>query len=173
MATLTFWHQPFHLRLSPEPFSLTYHWSTHLYSTRSFKAGSRCSELPNMQQTLDDHPKRIALDVNILQHLQRGSSFRRKAEELSTLLPPDLQHRQNITHFPSPLWQQNSSFERRISTSVPVITGQTNDNNLKWQCSLSIITSYQADYVIYTDGSGCSRSPHQTISPSACCSHYH
>ena len=153
MATLTFRQQPFHLRLSPEPFSSTYHWSTHLYSTRSFKTGSRCSELPNLQKTLDDHSKRIALDVNIPQHLQSGSSFRPKAEELSTLLPPDLQHRQNITHFPSPIWQQNSSFDIQISTSVAGITGRTDHNNLKRQCGLSIITSYQADYVIYTDES--------------------
>ena len=49
-----------------------------------------------------DHPKRIALDANILQRLQNRSSFRQKAEELSTLLSPintdktsfifDLQH---------------------------------------------------------------------------------
>ena len=81
------------------------------------------------------------------------SSFCRKAEELSTLLPPDLQHRQNITHFPSPPWQQSSSDVGRISTSVPGITGRADDKNLKLQCSLSTITSYQADYIIYTDGS--------------------
>ena len=100
-----------------------------------------------------DHPKRIALDVNISQRLQSRSSFRQKAEELSTLLPPDLQHRQNITHFPSPPWQQSPSHDERISTSVPGITGRADDNNLKRQCSLSTIASYQADYVIYTDGS--------------------
>ena len=61
------------------------------------------------RRSADDHPKRIALDVNIPQRLQSCSSFRGKAEELSTLLPPDLQHRQNIIHFPSPPWQQNSS----------------------------------------------------------------
>ena len=49
-----------------------------------------------------DHLKRIAVDVNVPQCLQNRSSFRRKAEELSTLLPPDLQHRQNIVHFLSP-----------------------------------------------------------------------
>ena len=98
----------------------------------------------------DDH--RIALDVDIPQRLQSCSSFRRKAEELSSLLPPDLQHRQNI-HFPSPPWQQSSSHTGRISTSVPGITSRADDNNIKRQCSLSTIISYQADYVVYTDGS--------------------
>ena len=79
-------------------------------------------------------------------------SFRWKAEELSTLLPPDLQHRQNITHFPSPPWQWSSSHVGWIFTSVPSITGRADNKNLKLQCSLSTITSYQADYVTYTDG---------------------
>ena len=51
----------------------------------------------------------IVKDVNIPQLLQSCSSFCRKAEELSTLLPPVLQHRQIITHFPSLPWQQSSS----------------------------------------------------------------
>ena len=50
-------------------------------------------------RSTDNHPKRIALDANIPQRLQSRSSFRRKAEELSTLLPPGLQHRQNIIIF--------------------------------------------------------------------------
>ena len=104
-------------------------------------------------RSTDNHPKHIALDVNIQQCLQSRSSFRRKAEELLTLLPPDLQHRQNITHFSSPPWWQSSSHVGRVSTSVPGITGQADDNSIKWQCILSTIASYQADYVIYTDGS--------------------
>ena len=104
-------------------------------------------------RSTDDHPKRIALDVNIPQRLLSHSSSRRKAEELSTLLLTDLHHRQNITHFPSPPWQQSPSHDERISTSVAGITGGADDNNLKRQCSLSTIASYQADYVIYTDGS--------------------
>ena len=107
----------------------------------------------NARPSADDHPKRHALDVSIPQRFQSCSSFRRKAEELSTLLPPDLQHRQNIIHFPSPPWQQNSSHTRRISNSVPGITSQADDNDIKWQCSLSTISSYQANYVVYTDGS--------------------
>ena len=92
-------------------------------------------------RSTDDHPKRIALDVNIPQRLQSRSSFRRKAEERSTLLPPDLQHRQNIIHFPSSLWQQSSSHVGRISTSVPGITGRADDNSIKRQYSLSTIAS--------------------------------
>ena len=68
-------------------------------------------------------------------------------------LPPDLQHRQNITNFSSPPWQQGSSHVGRIYTSVPGITGRADDNSIKRQCSLSTIASYQADYVIYTNGS--------------------
>ena len=45
------------------------------------------------------------------------------------------------------------SHVERISTSVPGITVRTDDNRVKQQCSLSTIASYQADYVIYTDGS--------------------
>ena len=71
----------------------------------------------------DDHPKCIALDVNVPQRLQSRSSLRRKPEELSTLLPPDFQHRQNITHFPSPPWQQSCYHVAQTSTSVPGITG--------------------------------------------------
>ena len=104
-------------------------------------------------RSTDNHPKPIALDVNIPQRLLSCSSFRQKAEEFSTLLPPDLQHRQNITHFPSSPWQQSPSHDGRIATSVPGINGWADDNNLKRQCSLSIISSYQADYVTYTDGS--------------------
>ena len=105
------------------------------------------------RRSTDDHPKCIALNVNIPQRLQSRSSFRRKAEELSSLLPPDLQHRQNIIHFPSPPWQQSSSNTGRISTSVPGITSRADDNNIKRQCSLSTMISYQADYVVYTNGS--------------------
>ena len=59
----------------------------------------------------------------LLSVIQSSSSFRQKAEELFTLLLPHLQHRQNITHFPSPPWQQSPSHEGRIATSVPGITG--------------------------------------------------
>ena len=74
-------------------------------------------------RSTNDHPKSIALTVNVVQRLQNRSSFHRKAEELSNLLPTDLQHRQNIVHFPSSLWQQSSSREGRIATPIPGITG--------------------------------------------------
>ena len=123
---------------------------------QSYSTYSKCLILKaneKARRSTDDHPKRIALDVNIPQRLQSHSSLRRKAEELSTLLPPDLQHRQNIILFPSPPWQLNSSHTGRISTSVPGITSRADDNDTKRQCSLSTIISYQADYVVYTDGS--------------------
>ena len=121
------------------------------YSTCSKRLIVKANE--KARRSTVDHPKCIALDVNIPQLLQSRSSFRRKAEELLTLLPPDLQHRQSIIHFPSPPWQQSSSHTGRISTSVPGITSRADDNNIKQQCSLSTIISYQADYVVYTDGS--------------------
>ena len=77
------------------------------YSTCSKRLILKANE--KARCSTDDHPKRIALNVNIPQRLQSCSSFRQKAEELSSLLPPDLQHRQNIIHFPSPPWQQCSS----------------------------------------------------------------
>ena len=113
------------------------------YSTCSKRLILKADE--KARRRTDDHPKRIALDVAIPQRLQSRSSFHRKAEELSTLLPPDLQHRQNIIHFPSPPWQQSSSHTGRISTSVPGITSRAYDNNIKRKCSLSTIISYQAD----------------------------
>ena len=122
------------------------------YSTCSKRLILKAKE--KAQCSTDDHPKLITLDVNIRQRLQSRLSFRQKPEELSTLLPPNLQHRQNIIHFPSPPWQQNSSQTRRISTSVPGTTSRVDGNSIKQQCSVSTITSYQADYVVYTDGSG-------------------
>ena len=92
-------------------------------------------------RSTDDYPGSIALDVNIPQRLLNRSSFRRKAE-ISTHLPPELQHRQNIIHFPSPPWQQRSSHEERVATSVPGITGRADDINLRRQCSLTTIASY-------------------------------
>ena len=46
-----------------------------------------------------------------------------------------------------------NSHTGRISTSVPGITSRADDNNIKRQFSLSTIVSYQADYVVYTNGS--------------------
>ena len=121
------------------------------YSTCSKRLILKANE--KARRSTDDHPKRITLDVNISQGLQGHSSFRQKAEEISTLLPPDLQHRQNIIHFPSPTWQQRSSHIGRTSTSVSGVTRRADDNSIKRQCGLSTIAPYQADYVVYTDGS--------------------
>ena len=63
------------------------------------------------------------------------------------------QHRQSIIHFPSPPWQQSSSHEEQIATSVPGITGRADNISLRCQYSITTIASYQADYVIYIDGS--------------------
>ena len=41
-------------------------------------------------RSTDNHPKCVALATNIPQRLQSRCSFRRKANELSTLLPPEL-----------------------------------------------------------------------------------
>ena len=103
-------------------------------------------------RSTDDHPKRVALATNIPQRLQSHCSFCRKANELSTLLQPEHEHRQNINHFSSAPWQLNASCERRISTTVPGITGRADDMDQKRQCSLTAIASYQADYTICTDG---------------------
>ena len=43
----------------------------------------------------------VALATDIPQYLQNLCTFRRKANDLSTLLPPELQHQQTINHFPS------------------------------------------------------------------------
>ena len=65
------------------------------YSTCSKRLILKANE--KARHSAGNHPKRIALNVNIPQRLQSRSSFRRKAEELSTLLSPDLQHRQKTS----------------------------------------------------------------------------
>ena len=66
---------------------------------QSYSTWSKCLILKAIEKarhSTDDHPKRIVLDVNIPQHFQSCSSFLQKAEELLSLLPPDLQHRQIV-----------------------------------------------------------------------------
>ena len=99
----------------------------------------------------NDHPKCIALAADIPQHLQNRCSFHPKVNNLSTLLLFKLQHWQNINHFPSPPWQLSTHCQEQIVTTVPGITGQVDDIDLKCQYSLTIIASHQADYPIYTD----------------------
>ena len=70
----------------------------------SYHTCSNCLILKACEKALrstDDHPKRLALAADIPQRLLNCSSFHWKAE-LSTLLPSELQHKQNIIHFPSP-----------------------------------------------------------------------
>ena len=121
------------------------------YQTCSNRLILKASE--KAMRSSDDHLKRVALATNIPQRLQNHCSFRHKVNELSTLLPPGLQHRQSINHFSSPPWQLNTSCEERISTTVPGITGRADDLDQKRHCSLTAIASYQSHYTIYTDGS--------------------
>ena len=53
----------------------------------------------NAMRSIDEHPKHVALAPEIPQRLQNRCSFRRKAKELSTLLPLELQHGQSINYF--------------------------------------------------------------------------
>ena len=53
MAVLAIRNQPLQLRSSSKSLFSTHHWLTHLYTSRSSTTGSRCSELLNLQQTLN------------------------------------------------------------------------------------------------------------------------
>ena len=95
---------------------------------QSYHTCSNCLILKARKKALrsaDDHPKRATLSADIPQRLQNRSSLHRTTEELSTLLPPELQHKQNIIHFSSPPWQFSTSHEERIATTVPGITAKT------------------------------------------------
>ena len=99
-------------------------------------------------RSTDDHPKRVALAADTPR-----CSFRCKANNISTLSPVGLEHRETINHSQSPPWQLNTPRKKQISTSVPGIAGRAEDIDLKRQCSLTLIASYQANYTIYADGS--------------------
>ena len=147
-----------------KPFSLTYHRPACFYTTRSLRLEvdvQSCHICINHLIlrarekafcSTYDHPKHVAPAADIPQHLQDCSNFCWKAEELSTLLPPELQHRQNIIHFPSPPWQHSTPHEEQITTTVPGIAGHADNTDLKCWCRLTTI-AYQADYTIYTDRS--------------------
>ena len=98
-------------------------------------------------QSTDDHPKCVALDVNIPQRLQNSWAFVKKQKNF--LLSCHLNFNTDKISYR----QQSSSHEEQIATSVPGITGRVDNINLRHQCSLTTIISYHADYVIYTDGS--------------------
>ena len=68
-------------------------------------------------------------------------------------LAADISHCLDVfNHFPSPPWQLHTP-RKCIATTVPGITGQADDIDLKRWCSLTIIASHQPGYTIYTDGS--------------------
>ena len=99
----------------------------------------------------NDHPKCIALAANIPQCLQNRSSFLRKAEELST--SPIFNTHKTLFIFHLHHGRVAPSHEGQIATTVPGITIRADDTSQKRRCSLTTIASYQANYIIYTDGS--------------------
>ena len=99
----------------------------------------------------NDHPKYIALATNIPQCLQNCSSFLRKAEELSTR--PIFNTDKTLFIFHIYHGRVAPSHEGQIATTVPGITIRADDTNQKHRCSLTTIAAYQANYIIYTDGS--------------------
>ena len=101
----------------------------------------------------DDYPKRLPLTANNGQLLPNLFSFRLKANDLSTLLPAELEHHQLINHFSSPPWQFSTSCKEHISAFVPRIDGRADNTASKRQNSLTHIALYQADFTIYNDSS--------------------
>lgn len=81
-----------------------------------------CSNLQNLilrawEKTLhstDYHPKHVALSADVPQRLLNCCSFHHKANDLSTLFPAELEHRQIINHFPSPPWQCSTLRKKHI-----------------------------------------------------------
>ena len=72
---------------------------------QSYHTCSNCLILKAREKALhstDNHPKHVALAADITQCLQNSCSFHGTANNLSTLLPSELQHQQSINHFPSP-----------------------------------------------------------------------
>ena len=82
-----------------------------------------------------------------------ATAFYRKFNDLSTLVPAELERHQTIKHFSSPPWQLSAPFKEEISSSVPGIAGQVDDIDSKRWFSLTLIASYQVYYTTYTDGS--------------------
>ena len=79
----------------------------------------------------NDHPKHVALAADIPQRLQSWCSFRREANNLSTLLPAELEHRQFINLFTSPPWKLGTPREGQNCTTVPGVAGRVDDIDLK------------------------------------------
>ena len=105
----------------------------------------------------DDHPKRIALNAHVPQRLQSRSNWRCKAIELAVALPETLNHRQQINHFTIAPWVVDDSNNCTIHRSTPGISSRVDSIDLKSQMSISYIDNFDADYIIYTDGSATAR----------------
>ena len=103
-----------------------------------------------------DHPKRIALNVEVPQRLLTISSWRRRANELSEALPDALNHRQKTELFDVPLWHLSAPNRYNIYCSFPGI--RIDNISLKTIMSTERIDNHHADYIIYTDGSATSGS---------------
>ena len=118
---------------------------------QSYHTCSNCLILKAREKALrssDDQPKHVALAANIPQRLQNCCSLRRKANDLSTCLAPELEHRQTINPFSSPPWQLSSRRMEQISTSVLGITGRADKIDLKLRSSITFVASYQHHTII-------------------------
>ena len=165
MATLALQHQHHQFGSSPKSSSTFDNWATSFYSTGSPSSRIRRPKLLHQKQMYDCSSqgekspycswpsKRLALQNNFLQRTATHSSFRRKATELSTILPEELSHRQVVNLFPSPPWLASSFCTNQVSSTIPGICGCDDPPTLNLEKSLEHILSYQVDYTIYTDGS--------------------
>ena len=75
-------------------------------------------------RTTADHPKQVSLQNGIPQHIATRSSFRRKATEISTILPEELSHWQVVNLFPSPPWLALSFCTNQVSSTISGISGR-------------------------------------------------
>ena len=128
-------HQRFLFRLPTKLLSSTFYWavvSTPLEALR-FKTNvqnyhtCRKQLILKASEETDYHPKHVALAPAIPQRLPNCSSFRCRANELPTLLPPEAQHLQSISHFPSLTWQFKNPPEEHITTTVSGIISRADD----------------------------------------------
>ena len=61
---------------------------------------------------------------DIPQRIATRSSFRRKATEISTILPEELSHRQVVNLFPSPPWLASSFCTNQVPSTISGISGR-------------------------------------------------
>ena len=74
--------------------------------------------------TAADHPKQVALQNDIPQRIATRFSFRRKATELSTILPEELSHCQVAKLFSSHPWLPSLFCTNQVSSTIPGISGR-------------------------------------------------